>query len=518
MSPLDQLEQWKSRYGSDPAPLERLLARLHRARIGDAPGLIRLHETLLFLCAYPHSAESARLAAALLSDFSSRLAHLKDDSSPLEEAEVSGIDGSGVSAIYTYETARSLAARHGAAIDIDWEWCPSLDRLGPILALLAPSAREEWPVEAHPPLRQWVEALKPRNFTVLQFLLARLDALPLTGRQRAALYDGAGLLLTFHLRNSPASRSLARLPHTGLFLHNQPLIPRRAVSLETEFAQPPLKLERLSRPEARRALALILDASAVRYRELYGFSHPDLGRVFRARPGRGLDVLWFGVPPEWRLPLRTYHAGMFFKNGIPAGYIEVLSFLERAEVGFNLYYTFREGETAWIYAQLLRLCRQTLGVTRFSLDPYQIGHDNEEGIASGAFWFYRKLGFRSIDPALRDLTESEERRIASRPGYRTPAATLRKLATCPMLYEPPGAAHGEWDRFHIRTLALARWPASLRRAFAPPLQAKLGPDEARYLHLLQQDAELRAALLRLGSAPRPADSVPHNTVPRAGTA
>jgi hypothetical protein len=191
---------------------------------------------------------------------------------------------------------------------------------------------------------------------------------------------------------------------------------------------------------------------------------------------------------------------MFFKNSLPAGYIEVLSLLERAEVGFNLYYTFREGETAWIYAQLLRLCRQSLGVTRFALDPYQIGHENSEAIDSGAFWFYRKLGFRSVEPALRDLTQTEERRIASRPGYRTPASTLRKLAARPMIYEPPDVVHGEWDRFHIRTLALARWPASLRRAFAPLLQAKLGPEEARYLRLMQQDPKLRAALLRLGTA------------------
>jgi len=33
----------------------------------------------------------------------------------------------------------------------------------------------------------------------------------------------------------------------------------------------------------------------------------------------------------------------------------------------------------------LRLLRQFLGVTVFSIDPYQVGHENEEGIESGAF-------------------------------------------------------------------------------------------------------------------------------------
>jgi hypothetical protein len=46
--------------------------------------------------------------------------------------------------------------------------------------------------------------------------------------------------------------------------------------------------------------------------------------------------------------------------------------------------------------------RQLLGVEVFSLDPYQIGHENEEGIESGAFWFYRKLGFRPVRPELAE--------------------------------------------------------------------------------------------------------------------
>jgi hypothetical protein len=126
-------------------------------------------------------------------------------------------------------------------------------------------------------------------------------------------------------------------------------------------------------------------------------------------PAAASRIVFFGVPPEWRLPLRAYHAGMFFKNGVPAGYVEVLSFFERAEVGFNLYYTFREGESAWLYARLLRLFHQILGVRCFSVDPYQIGLENDEALDSGAFWFYRKLGFRPLDAAAAHLVAREER-------------------------------------------------------------------------------------------------------------
>jgi len=50
------------------------------------------------------------------------------------------------------------------------------------------------------------------------------------------------------------------------------------------------------------------------------------------------------------------------------------------ESGFNLYYTFRDGETAWLYARILNVMHHFAKVTAFSLDPYQIGFEKEEGI------------------------------------------------------------------------------------------------------------------------------------------
>ena len=214
--------------------------------------------------------------------------------------------------------------------------------------------------------------------------------------------------------------------------------------------------------------------------------------MLRAQAGRGLEIYFFGVPPERRLPLRAYHAGLFVKNGVPVGYVETLSLFERAEVGFNLYYTFREGETAWLYGRLLRLLRQLLGVTAFSVDPYQVGLHNEEAIESGAFWFYRKLGFRPMAPEIARLTEKEEARMARSPGYRTPARALRKLAAGAMIYN----GGPEWDRFSVRHLAMKSagfaWPGEIGLA-------KRGVAETRYLRLLQRDSGLRRKVLRLGS-------------------
>ncbi|HEY5073314.1 MAG TPA: hypothetical protein VII34_01375, partial [Pyrinomonadaceae bacterium] len=254
---------------------------------------------------------------------------------------------------------------------------------------------------------------------------------------------------------------------------------------------------------------------------------------------------------------------LIFKNGVPVGYYEGLSIFERMESGFNLYYTFREGETAWLYACILRLMRQLLGTNVFSIDPYQVGHENEEGIESGAFWFYRKLGFRPVRPDLMKSALSEERKMSADSRHRTSARTLRKLAAGHMLYELPGTSArerasdwaGKWDRFQIRNVGLAvqkrmarefggdaqkirahsvdfvlrtlglrsqnwseaersalenlalvlamipidRWEIGEQQLAARIIRAKAGRDEALYLRLMQEHSPLRAEMIRLGS-------------------
>ena len=250
---------------------------------------------------------------------------------------------------------------------------------------------------------------------------------------------------------------------------------------------------------------------------------------------------------------------------VTAPYGDLLTLFERAELAFNHYYTFREGESAWIYARLLLLLRHLFGVTCFSVDPYQIGLENEEAIESGAFWFYRKLDYRPLHPELAALVEAEERKITVHPGYRTPARILRRIAMGHIAYEVPGTTPGVWDQFQARnigltvqrrmagdfhgdaeeirnaSLAAVGWALGFTRrgwsqfdrhvlaslalvlALIPDLgrwgddekglllriiRAKLGPEELRYVRLLQRHTRLRTAILRLGSTRPIAPSAP----------
>ena len=515
---VDRLSGWKSRYGTGGSgELEGLLQRVAQARLRDPALLARLHEAVLFLRAYPRTVRVARLADRILASMEGRVAVLRNaawDLSALEEPEVSGIAGTAFSAVFSYPVVRKLAARN-PKLEIDWEAYDRPERLGPVVCRFLLLLNEDWPVEAHAPFERWIDAARGRR-TGLQYLLGQIGALPVSEREQADLFDSLDLPIRMDFSGTARNRSQLTLAHGPLYVHRDALIARREVSLAESLASPRLPIRRVAGREAKRVLDLILDTSAMRYRELYGFSHPDEDRVFHTTPGRGVDIYFFGVPPAWRLPLRAYHSGMFFKNGIPAGYVELLSLFERAEVGFNLYYTFREGESAWLYAQLLRLFHQTLGVTTFSVDPYQIGHENEEAIQSGAFWFYRKLGFRPADPEIARLTEVEERRLAASPGARSTPRTLRRLAAGYILYEAPGADPGAWDRFAIRNLAIAMtrhgaiqltdlapragWSAEEKTTLHAIVKAKHSADESRYLRLMQRHTRLRAACLRLGSA------------------
>lgn len=482
---LDQLDALKSRFGSrEHRTLERVLARLARLRFTDADTLLRYHEILLFLRAYPQSDHTLRIVDRELSNFAERVNQLEAtgaDLSVLEHPEVSGIAGMSVTDSFSYYIVRWLVKSQPGRVALDWDWFEDENRLAETWPRFMPLLEEDAFVEANVPYPEWLRAASGSRRPELPWLVEQFEGLQLADKEKAELYDSQKLYVTWtpSYRESRSGMRLATSKGAKVYYHRDPLIQRRDVSLRRELENPSPTLKQLSLKQGEAILDMTRAASTVRYRELYGFTHGDPGRVFKTNLGRGVDVFVIGLPPGKRLPLRAYHAAMIFKNGVPVGYFEGLSLFERMESGFNLYYTFREGETAWLYARILNIFRHLLGVTAFSIDPYQIGYENEEGIESGAFWFYRKLGFRPTDPDITELVLSEEKKLAYGSNYRTSARTLRKLAAGPMIFEldkTPGKSldeskPGDWDRFCVRHIGLV-----VQRRMA----AKYGGDAERF--------------------------------------
>jgi hypothetical protein len=480
---------------------EAAVRALRVARLEDPAEIGRAHEALLFLRAYPAGVEVAKLADEKLVAIGDRVRALKHagaDLEALEEPEISGIAGTGMTAVFGHGVARHLARQHGEEVRIAWEAWDAPETLGRVLPHLAPMVDEDAQVEPHPDWPGWVNAAA-RGANDLGWLLGAMEKRWGGGRDLPDRYDSLGLPVRWEFGACCATRTMMRFARKGLFVHEEPLIRRQDVRLAEVGGGRPMPVERLGPEESAMVLRLARETSAVRYRELHGFTYGDEAHVYRIQAGRGVVFYLSGVGPDHRLPLRAYHALTIWKSGVPVGYFEGLSLFERMEAGFNLYYTFREGETAWIYARVLEALHQVLGVGCFILDPYQIGHENEEAIASGAFWFYRKLGFRSVDEGLRRLTEREERKIAAKPGYRTPPVVLRRLVARPMAFEMAGTETGQWDGFSIRRLGQrlaggARLPMPKGVA-----DSRFAAEESTYLRKMQRHAEYRAAVIEMGS-------------------
>ncbi|HKS09086.1 MAG TPA: hypothetical protein VJS13_06020 [Pyrinomonadaceae bacterium] len=514
---LNQLDKLKTSFGEhDAKRMQSLLERLERKRVNDPEELIRLHELLMFVRAYPHNATVARLAEEQLRAFADRVSALRErevDLSSLEHPSISGIAGTSVTDTFGFYIVRWLVEHFSTQLAIYWEWFENENRLAETWPRFMPLLEEDANVEANVPYRKWLAAARGRQ-SEISWLVERFDELAQPDKEKAELYDSQQIYVQWTPRFR-STRTGLRAPGSSMFYHRDPFIQRRDVNFRDELNAPPPTFVKLSRQDGERALNLALEASTIRYRELYGFTHGDPAHVYQTDLGRGVQLHLFGLPPEKRLPLRASHATMIYKNGVPIGYFEGLSLFERMESGFNLYYTFRDGETAWLYARILNVMRHFVGVTAFAIEPYQIGHENEEGIESGAFWFYRKLGFRPTERDALRLTEREEQKIAERKGYRTSARTLRKLAESPMILELDQKRVGDWDRFQVRKIGLrvqgrrfeslaslvreASWNTDERQMLERIVSAKRAAEEMTYLKLMQRHERLRAEIIRLGS-------------------
>ncbi len=558
---LFQLEACRYRFGrQEVARAVKLLNRLNAVRLPDPASLIRFHEALLFLRAFPQGPAVVRTTECILNTFHRKVEALRKagaDMDDFDTFEVSGIAGTKMEDTVSFDVARWLIKRMHGKVQIAWEnYEPgrALGRTGP---RFIPLLEDDAYVEADTPWRQWLEAAGGKKHATPAWLIERFEQLPLPPQEKAELYESLRVPLGWNLGNSVITRTRNWKPVRRVYYHSELLISRSQVSLAEELARPPVQLIKLSRRQGTQIMDMIREVMLVRYRELYGTTLGDADSVVRAEVGRGVTIYLWNLPPDRRLPLRAYVAGLTLKNGVPINYIEAIGLCEWMEIGFNTFYTFRGGEAGWIYAQGLRCLCHLMGTTCVSVYPYQLGQDNEEAIESGAFWFYRKLGFRLGRADLQRLAEREEARIAADPKHRTPARTLRRLAAGHAFYELPGSEVGAWDTFSTRNVGLrmnhrmarefqgdsvrirkesvrsvagilgadtsawtsseranfenlalvlalvpglATWKREEKEALVRIIRSKSKAYEMAYLHLTQRHELFREALLKLGSS------------------
>jgi hypothetical protein len=550
------------RYSFDPgqaAHILKILDSLSAGQFAAARPLIRFHELLLFLRAFPHNPGVVCKTETLLNTFHERVEALRQtgaEMSDFDQMEACGIASTRMEDTLAFDVANWVTRRLPGQVEIAWDHYDPGRELGTAGPRFMPLLEDDSYVEADTPWRRWLETAAGKKDSDPAWLIQRFADLGLPPNQRAELYESLRVPLRWHLENSRAARTRNWKTVRRIFYHCGPLIQRSEVSLAEELAKRPPRLTRLSRHQGEAVIETIREVMLVRYRELYGTSLADPSSVVRADVGRGVSICLWNLPPERRLPLRAYVAGLTLKNGVPLNYIEAIGLCEWMEVGFNTFYTFRGGEVGWVYAQVLRCLCCLMGTTCVSVYPYQLGQDNDEAIESGAFWFYRKLGFRCGREDLERLAEREEQKIAANRNYRTPARVLKRLAAGHVFHELPGNEVGAWDTFSTRNIGLrvnqrmarhfsgdskrirqesfrniarilavnpsswtnlerasfenfavvlalvpdlSAWTDAQKQTLLQIIRAKSKPDEMRFLYLTQRHDRLREALLKLGS-------------------
>jgi len=226
-------------------------------------------------------------------------------------------------------------------------------------------------------------------------------------------------------------------------------------------------------------------ALSVRHRETDPITYANPREVYLIPLEDGFDVAVFGMLPERRLPIESFFGYVIAHNRIPLGYGGGWVFFDRCEIGINVFDTFRGGESALAFAQIMRVYRQLFGSTVFTVDPFQFGADNPEAIASGAFWFYYRLGFRPIETKLRDLAAREWEKLQRLPRNRTSRAILRRFAAGRIALSLDGDEHPDSAAPRLPAIgsAITEWigrgcggdrEAAVRRA-VQKVSRKLGP-------------------------------------------
>ncbi|MCA1634000.1 MAG: hypothetical protein LC802_09865 [Acidobacteria bacterium] len=177
--------------------LTSTLAQAARRKFRDAASLIRFHEILLFLRAYPLNRALLRQTEKILDTFKQRVDVLREggveDFAEFERPEVSGIAGTSFSAIFSYDVVRQLAARHGARVRLDWEGYAEEGQLASVLPRLLPLLEENAYVETYFPFGEYLRAASGSARNELAWLVRAFERLPVSDRERAALFDSLRL-------------------------------------------------------------------------------------------------------------------------------------------------------------------------------------------------------------------------------------------------------------------------------------------------------------------------------------
>lgn len=550
---LKRLEKIKANFNQN-STLQKidLLNTLKTQNFNTPQQIQRFHDVLNFLYAFPDNREICRQASRMLASFSKRsdLQKFKND---LANTAIAGTD---IHFQLFWPMACWLVDKYPNSLSINWDELEEPEKLSAILPLLLTipeiGAMDEFDLSP----REWVMMLKNTRETDAAYIINRLRKAFKNDREREVIHDDINM--TYRLNAAHNTPNIANTRLTSKKVHYQTqAFDRQRPQLPEALSIIKFTHKKINASDGEKYIDLARKTMLTHERDLDAFSYGNPADVRLISFDDGHQLNCNSMVPDRRYLLHSTYGFLNTRNGIPIGYFQIINLYNSAEIAFNLFAPFRGGETSKYFIRNLAVAHQSFNVDTFILDPYQLGHENKEGLLSGVWWFYYKLGFRPSEKKIHNIAKKEIKKISSNPGYRSSLSTLNTLASVNMYFNinddnqnhnstgnigfiPLGinrslskafstkkekeidlciqhalqltmcnskkklsslqkASWLRWSPLINNIPEIKDWPANERRKVADIITAGGGDDELKYVNLLNQHEKLKVGIVNFAN-------------------
>ena len=412
---ISRLFSIRSSFGKKMA-LEKLqlLNSINIKTVKSKTALQSFYTALLFLMAYPDNKTIYKTANELLLQLQQHIQAIEKRKYSLYNT---GITGTALCAAFSFEMVKWLRETHHDEIKlISFEAGDA--KIQSILSVVMPKTESEILQDANAEWKGWLKQLKSPDEDLLDQLIAIFDSSDLRPEVKEELWNTIGMNVEINF----ASHCCLPASLTKLYYH------RSLIRKQTKKQTAVVKQAKLTEKEAEQIIDCARMILLRKLRELDPISFTSAKHVSFYHLQGGISIALMGMVPEQRHPIDSHMGYVVFKNGLPVSYAGSWILFNSGRMGLNVFADYRGGAAKYIFDQILQLHTHVYRLKRFTIDPYQVGKENYEGINSGAFWFYYNAGFRPLQKVQQELATAETLKIKSDNSYRSPATVLKKLA------------------------------------------------------------------------------------------
>ena len=418
---LAQLKTVCNRYDSESESIKnKLLDELSKKKLITSSNFEDYQNTLLFIIAHPSNELILNKAEKELTRLSNVIK--KANKTTLDKLKNTGLPYTQTLSTFTHDLLKWYSTDANITLKIDSLYKSSIC-LSDALQFTLPILEKEITSIGYKN-KALFETLKIKKENQFQFLLSEFDKLEEQPFIKDYLFNGLHLYMKMLPKNQLFSKAYNRIKPKNYFYHSEVIKQFDQVELLNKKLPPEKKF---SNSELKNTLSVIKNSLTLLQRETDPVTYLDEKSFRLYELERGISIAIYGITASRQLPLESYVGYTLLKNGLPAAYGGAWVFGKRSLFGINIFEPYRGGESGYMMCQLLRVYRQAFGVDYFEVEPYQYGLDNPEGISSGAYWFYFRFGFRSLDTELNKLSLNEFEKIKSQKGYRSSEETLLRF-------------------------------------------------------------------------------------------